>query len=183
MPSKRFVKLIIPVYFLLPILLAACTPSDRPSARETPPASSTAAPEGVVEYRDPAHGFRISLPETWRGFSIRLGDWQGMKIGDQGDEAAASGPLVAIVHPDATPQEPRQDIPIMVFTRDQWSELQNGDWHIGAAPIGPSELGRNSRYVLALPARYNYAFPEGWEEVEQILKGQPLATFEPTAGP
>jgi len=36
--------------------------------------------------------------------------------------------------------------------------LQQEKFHIGAAPINPSELGRNTKYVFALPARYNYAF-------------------------
>lgn len=71
----------------------------------------------------------------------------------------------------------------MVFTIEQWDRMQRGEWHIGAAPIGPLELGRNSSYVLALPARYNYAFLEGWEEVEQILQDHPLVTFEPTVMP
>ena len=40
--------------------------------------------------------------------------------------------------------------------------------------MGPKELGRNSKYVFALPARYNFAFPTGFEEVEDILAGNPL---------
>jgi hypothetical protein len=67
----------------------------------------------------------------------------------------------------------------MVFNIPQWDALNRFEFHIGAAPIGPSELGRNSQYVFALPARYNYAYAEGWEEVEQILQGAPLQTFEP----
>jgi hypothetical protein len=45
-----------------------------------------------------------------------------------------------------------------------------------AAVLQPpaSEFGRNSRYVFALPARYNFAFPKGYEEVEDILNGNPL---------
>jgi len=66
----------------------------------------------------------------------------------------------------------------MIFTRAQWNSLQRGDFHIGAAPIGPSELARNSKYVFALPARYNYAFPIGFEEVEIILKNNPLQAYE-----
>ena len=62
----------------------------------------------------------------------------------------------------------------MVFTLAQWNALQQGKFHIGAAPIGPTELGRNSNYVFALPARYNYAFLNGYQEVENILKGKPL---------
>jgi hypothetical protein len=62
----------------------------------------------------------------------------------------------------------------MIFTLDQWNALQQEKFHIGAAPIGPRELGRNSRYVFALPARYNFAFPKGYEEVQDILEGNPL---------
>jgi len=103
--------------------------------------------------------------------------------GDLGDEVVEQGPIVSIVHPKSTAQQSRQEIPLMVFTIGQWDQMQRGEWHTGAAPVGPLELGRNGRYVLALPARYNYALPEGWEEVEQILQGQPLATFEPGAVP
>jgi len=61
----------------------------------------------------------------------------------------------------------------MVFTLAQWNSLQKDVFHIGAAPIGPSELGRNNSYVLALPARYNFAFPEGYKDVETILESNP----------
>lgn len=44
--------------------------------------------------------------------------------------------------------------------------------------MGPKELARNSKYLFALPARYNYAFPTGYEEVEKILEGNPLQANE-----
>jgi len=66
----------------------------------------------------------------------------------------------------------------MIFTIEQWEALEDGKFHIGAAPIGPTELARNSKYVFALPARYNYAFPTGYEEVEQILETNPLHANE-----
>jgi len=65
----------------------------------------------------------------------------------------------------------------MIFSLNQWSSLQLEQFHIGAAPFGPQELGRNGNYVFALPARYNYAFPTGFEEVEQILENNPLQAF------
>jgi len=65
----------------------------------------------------------------------------------------------------------------MVFTLEQWDALQQGKFHIGAAPIGPTELGRNSKYVFALPARYNFAFPKGFEVVEEIINTNPLKGF------
>ena len=66
----------------------------------------------------------------------------------------------------------------MVFTHEQWGRMQQGEFHIGAAPINPSELGRNNAYVFALPARYNFAFPTGYEEVEEILQNNPLEVFD-----
>jgi hypothetical protein len=66
----------------------------------------------------------------------------------------------------------------MVLTVSQWNSLQRGEFHVGAAPIGPTELGRNDRYVFALPARYNYAFPPGYEEVENILRSNPIQVDE-----
>jgi hypothetical protein len=62
----------------------------------------------------------------------------------------------------------------MIFTLEQWNSLQKDKFHIGAAPINPSELARNNKYVFALPARYNFAFPKGYEEVENILSSKPI---------
>ena len=62
----------------------------------------------------------------------------------------------------------------MIFTLDQWSLLEKEEYHIGAAPVRPSILGQNNKYVFALPPRYNYTFPEGYEEVENILENNPL---------
>ena len=130
-----------------------------------------------VEYHNNEYGFSFSLPESWEGYSIISGKWDGYASGSQGDVSAEQGPLISIRHPQWTSGNPRQDIPIMILTLEQWTDLQQDKFHIGAAPIGPSELGRNSRYVFALPARYNYAFPTGFEEVEIILQSKPLKTF------
>ncbi|MDB5244324.1 MAG: hypothetical protein JWN18_194, partial [Parcubacteria group bacterium] len=44
--------------------------------------------------------------------------------------------------------------------------------------INPSELGRNSKYVFALPARYNYYGDVlGIEEVTAIINSNPLRGF------
>ncbi|MEL7655420.1 MAG: hypothetical protein AAGU75_05875, partial [Bacillota bacterium] len=64
--------------------------------------------------------------------------------------------------------------PLMVFTPEQWQALREEGLSVGAAPIGPRKLGGNSRYIFAIPARYNYAFPAGYEEVEDILHNSPL---------
>ncbi len=130
-----------------------------------------------LEYKNAAYGFSFSLPDSWKGYSIVTNTWKGYASGVQGDTPAEQGPLISIRHPLWTQEVPRQDIPITIFTLAQWNALQQDAFHIGAAPIGPSELGRNVNYVFALPARYNYAFPSGYEEVGAILKSNPLQTF------
>jgi hypothetical protein len=129
----------------------------------------------IVEYRNTQYGFSFSLPVSWEGYSIVEDKWEGVALG--GDVVIEQGPIILIRNPQWTSANPRQDIPIMVFTINQWDSLQQEKFHIGAAPIGPSELGRNSKYVFALPARYNYAFPPGFEEVEEILENNPLKAF------
>lgn len=135
---------------------------------------------GSVLYRNTEYGFTFSLPESWTGYSIVTDKWEGYAVGGpRAGQVVETGPQISIRHAEWTAQHPRQDIPIMIFTLDQWNALQQqGGFSVSAAPIGPTELGRNNRYVFALPARYNYAFPTGFEEVEQILKGAPLRAQE-----
>jgi hypothetical protein len=108
------------------------------------------------------------------GYTIVNSSWQGLSIATGAQ--VETGPLISIRHPLWTSAKKRQDIPIMVFSISQWNNVIAEKFHIGAAPIPPSELARNSQFVFALPARYNYAFPEGHQEVEQILQGKPLHT-------
>lgn len=131
----------------------------------------------MLTYDNSEYGFAFSLPTTWKGYSVVPDTWSGYASGERGDTLVEKGPLLLLRHPLWTKEKPRQDIPIMVFELHQWDALQQDAFHIGAAPIGPRELDRNSRYVFALPARYNFAFPEGYEEVETILSGDPLRAF------
>lgn len=125
-------------------------------------------------YKNSQYGFGFALPYSWKGYSIVYGEWLGSYITDTGSNSPKSGPIINIRHPGWTEEIPRQDIPIMVFTLADWDALQREQFHIGAAPVGPSELAHNSKFVFALPARYNFAFLEGHEEVERILKSDPL---------
>ncbi len=129
----------------------------------------------ALVYKNLEYGFSFSLPGSWQGYSIITDQWEGFASGSsQYSAAAETGPLISIRHPLWTAQNQRQDIPIMIFTLTQWELLQQEEFHIGAAPIGPRELGRNTEYIFALPPRYNYSFPTGYEEVERILENNPL---------
>lgn len=147
--------------------------SSQTVATASPQASPASAEEVVVENKQ--YGFNFPLPASWKGYSIVTDKWKGVASANGQEQ---TGPLLSIRHPEWTKENPRQDIPILIFTLDQWDALQKDKFHIGAAPIGPSELGRNSRYVFALPARYNFAFPTGYEEVEAVLANKPLQPTE-----
>jgi hypothetical protein len=131
----------------------------------------------TIQYKNTEYGFTFDLPLTWQGYKIINEKWTGYSEGANGEVASEEGPLILMRSPQWTKEVPTQDIPIMVFTLEQWDTLQQEKFHIGAAPIGPTELGRNSKYVFALPARYNYAFPKGFEVVEEIINTNPLKGF------
>lgn len=130
-------------------------------------------------YKNTEYGFDFTLPATWKDYSIVTDEWEGLAVSQaQTEEVIENGPMNSIRHPQWTSENPRQDIPIMIFTIEQWDLLQQEKFHIGAAPIGPKELNRNEKYVFAIPARYDFAFLTGYEEVEQILEGKPLEISE-----
>ena len=126
-----------------------------------------------TEYKDNEFGFSIALPQSWAGFTVVGGEqWFATNNKDK-------GPEVVLRHPLWTVNNPREDMPILVLTIDQWQRMTvKQEFNIGAAPIQPSMLGQNSKYVLALPTRYNYDYKSGWEEVAQLV--HTLKAFEPT---
>jgi uncharacterized protein YxeA len=128
-----------------------------------------------VEYDNTEYGFSFSLPNSWKGYTIVTENWEGRYI--DSDKTNETGIKISIRHPDWTTSNPRQDIPILIINTEQWDLIYTEVVHIGAAPTNPSELGRNSNYVFALPARYNYEFLPGFEEVEDILGGTPLKVY------
>jgi len=164
-----------------PAVTESAIPSEAtsPTSPKTSGTGTKTAPPtekvSTVIYKNNDFGFTFKLPAGWSGYSIVNSDWQGNSIDQSGSETVSqTGPQISIRNPKWTSAAPYQDIPIMVFTLSQWASLQNDEFHIGAAPIGPSELGRNTAYVFALPARYNFQFLPGYEEVETILNGSPL---------
>jgi len=150
-------------------------PSPTPTTTINAASPESPAPSQALAYQNTDYGFTFTLPESWKNYTIITDKWEGLAADEAaGEKTVETGPQISIRHPAWTEETPRQDIPIMIFTLAQWDGLHQDKFHIGAAPIGPSELGRNSRYVFALPARYNFAYPEGYEEVDQLMKTNPL---------
>jgi len=110
-------------------------------------------------YRNEEYGFTLTLSQGWQGYSVTASPIEyGWKI--------------VIRHPKWTEASPYEDIPILVYQIGQWEEWEanNFEGYPTAAPFGPSERGRNSRYVFATAPRYNYDYRTGWEDVENIIK-------------
>jgi hypothetical protein len=158
---------------------SASTTTTSASTTSTSASTTTLPPAGSIVYENTQFGFTFMLPESWKGYKIDTIQWEGFPVDTTGEGPGIFGPEISIRHPLWTEADPRQDIPIMIFTLEEWARVQQEKLSLGAAPIPPTELGRNSTYVFALPARYNFAFPTGYEEVEQILEGHPLKTTEP----
>ena len=173
--TKRMTLSVAIAGFVL-ILAAGCSSQGNsiPSGSTPTPTASTSSStnSNSISYKNTKYGFTFSLPASWTGFSIVNSKWQGNDV--KTGAISETGPMISIRHPLWTAAHLRQDIPIFIFSTSQWSSIQKSIFHIGAAPIPPSELGRNSKYVFALPARYNFAFPTGFQEVEQILQSNPL---------
>jgi hypothetical protein len=132
-----------------------------------------------ILYRNRDYRFTFALPKSWKGYTIVSEEWQGRSLeGSTSGQITETGPKLLIRHPDWTKENPMEDIPIMVFTKAQWDKVQQEKISLGAAPIGPTELGKNSTYVFALPARYNFDSLTGYKEVEQILEENPLKPFD-----
>ena len=136
----------------------------------------------VVEYRNEQLGLSVKLPESWRGFSdVSPGmEWTAYAVGT--GKAVDTGPMVVLQHPLWTQSKPYENLPIMVFTPAQWAHVGHegpDEWSVSAAPIPPSVLASNSAYVFALPARYNYDYAQGFQELDDAIRAGAVSAFQP----
>jgi hypothetical protein len=138
-------------------------------------APPTSKPTETIQYRDAQYRFTFTLPASWKGYTVLHEEWKGGNNNGSGD--FERGPIITLRHPKWTKDDPRQDIPIMIFTLTQWKAVEAEELFVSAAPIGPGELARNQKYVFALPPRYNYADVDGIEEVKKIIDSDPLHPF------
>jgi len=84
------------------------------------------------------------------------------------------GPSITIRNSKWTKENPYQDIPVLIFKPEVWRKVDDAKILVGAAPFAPSELGRNNRYVFALPARLTSDSATGYQEVLNLARGKPL---------
>ena len=142
-----------------------------PVLASMPQGASTPPSTDAVEYRNAKYGFTFSLPQGWKGYTIVTNQWEAS---DAQKGVVERGPIVCIRPPGWTKENPRQDIPIMIFTLAQWESAEKSNLYAGGSAIGFHELGRNRKYAFALSSRYNEAEVAGREEVDKILQHEPL---------
>ena len=125
----------------------------------TPQVSSSTSMSSATTYTNSKYGFTLDLPNSWNGYTAT-------------DTKIKYGYSVTLRHPKWTTSVPRMDIPILVYPIKQWNIwlANNFEGYPTAAPIGPTEVGRNSKYVFATAPRYNFSFATGFEEVVEIIK-------------
>lgn len=133
-------------------------------------------PAHTIIYRNNRYGFTLTLPASWKGYSVHQETWGGSGEID-GKDIEITGPQIFIRHPKWTDDDPWQDIPIMIFTHAQWELVDGENVSVSAAPFGPGELARNGKFVFALPPRYNYGDARGTDEVSKILAHHSFRAF------
>jgi hypothetical protein len=161
----------ISVPLVLLLLIAVAEPivsqNSAPKIVESRP-----SPNATIQYVNRQFGFRFTLPAGWKGFTIVMSQWSADRA-----LAGVKGPILSIRNPHWTEANPWQDIPIMIFTHSEWSLVDDGSASVSAAPYGPGQIGRNRKYVFAVPPRFDTDEDEGYREVDHLLQGHPLRTF------
>jgi len=158
MNTKPF---LITLAILSVVAIAVIFITNTPNKSNTPIITTpiTVTTSAGLVYKNTTYDFQITLPKTWNDFKIQSSE-------------ILFGNSVVIIHPDYTTLNPRMNIPILIYPIEKWTEWEknNFEGYPITAPIGPTERGRNTRFVFATAPRYNFIFLTGFEEVEIILK-------------
>ena len=128
-----------------------------------------------VTYKNNDYGFTFTLPADWDGYTIVKNTWNGNNL--VATTTKQTGVTLLIRNPKWTSATHYEDIPVMVFTIAQWNSYAAGNYAVSAAPISATELGRNNRYVFALPPRWDFDYSLGYQEAESIVQSNPLHPF------
>ena len=165
MSRERPVSRHIPYLALL--LLVVVAARCQPAGEKQPPGGDGKAP---VSFISAQYGFRFDLPDDWRGFCVLQSHW--------GLPSEENGPVLILRSPEYTEDDPHEDIPIMIFTHQQWKKIVRGDLLVSTA-FPPEEIGRNTRHVFGIVWRDFNDNRTGYKEVFAILQNHPMHTFRP----
>jgi hypothetical protein len=125
-----------------------------------------------IRYYNAEYGFVFYLPTDWQGHSVLTEQWQAGKYTDFTNQIAIvdHGPTLILRHPKWKASEPYQDIPIDVFTRNQWDKQRTNGFILRICGF-EDEIEHNSHYVFAIYTRFNAEdnSVKAWKEVYDIV--------------
>lgn len=166
---KNFIIAII-IVIIIPITSISAADIYSSKDSETPIITT----KNPIIYNNTDYGFNFSLPTNWQGYSIITDTWSGTV---QENIVTQSGPKILIRNPKWTVANPYEDLPILIFTIQQWDTYLKEDFFIGAAPIKATELARNNTYIFALPARWDFDYSLDYKDAQAIIASNPLHTI------
>src|SRR6266478_9377913 len=133
-------------------------------------------------YHNKEYGLVFFLPPGWQGYSVLVQQWDGETYSPATDKTivVGHGPMITLRHPRWQSSAPFQDIPIVVFTRDQWDALHHGEfWPSLFAGGMMDELWHNQSFVFSMSSRYNWGELGGSKEVADIVEQNHAANSVP----
>lgn len=136
-----------------------------------------------VVYRNARYHLTFWLPESWKGYLVLIQQLDDEVYSPAADKLIIVGhnPMITLRHPGWQASAPYQDIPILIFTRNQWDDLNHGSlWPSLFAGGAMDELWHNQKYVFAMSSRYNAADEvQGEKEVKDIISRNCATHTEP----
>ncbi len=126
-----------------------------------------------LRYHNAQYDFTFFLPTSWKGYSVLIQQWNGETYFPATDRTAITerGQTITLRNPHWTAGNPYQDIPIDIFTRNQWDALHHGKfWPSLYAGGVMGEIWHNTKYVFAMNNRYSWREVEGVKEAVDIVE-------------
>jgi hypothetical protein len=135
-----------------------------------------------LRYHNAQYGFTFFLPASWKGYSVLTQQWEGETYSREKDTEVvlARGPIIVLRNPQWKMNNLYQDIPIYVFTRQQWDDIHLGKYNAVGAGGVIYELWHDDKYVFGMHSRYNSGDSvNGWKEAQDIVHQNCAAHPEP----
>src|SRR5580704_4994606 len=112
-------QIFIPLSVIVALLAAGCASTNVASQ-----------PSGLpVRYHSARYTLTFYLSADWRGYSVSIQQIDDERYSPAEDRQVIVGrtPMITLRHPQWQASAPYQDIPILVFTREQWEALHRGE--------------------------------------------------------
>jgi len=135
-----------------------------------------------IRYHNAQYDLAFYLPTDWKNYSVLTQQWNGEKYAPDKDAVVtmAHGPIIVLRNPQWKTNNLYQDIPIYIFTRQQWDDINLGKYYAQGAGGVIYELWHNDKYVFCIHSRYNANDSlNGWKEVQDIVNQNCAAHPEP----